>query len=258
MTPILRSIYETLVPYEQRLAFYKWRHPEKFRELRSKVNPSPKGDFSLKPFDQHQAIFIHITKTAGTSVAKSLFGYLPYHYTAIQYRVFFGKKTFDNYFKFAFVRNPWDRLYSAYRYLKTGGWNEKDEAWGKTHLAQYNDFNEFVIDWLTPENIKKHLHFKPQHEFVCDRHGKLLLDYIAYFETLNEDFHKIAAHLNIEATLESLNQNPGNSYKEVYSLPAISRVEEIYAKDIALFGYSFDTIASRRIATTHKHPITSK
>jgi hypothetical protein len=240
-------MYETVVPYEQRLTFYKWRNAEKFRELRRKVNPSPKGDFSLKPFDEHQAIFIHITKTAGTSVAKSLFGYLPYHYTAIQYRVFYGRETFKDYFKFAFVRNPWDRLYSAYRYLKAGGWNEEDKAWGKRHLSHYDDFNDFVLDWLTLDNIKKHIHFKPQYEFICDRNDNLLIDYLAYFETLNEDFGKIAAHLNISTSLESHNKNPGNSYMDVYSDHAKSRVAEIYAKDIALFGYSFDAIEARRV-----------
>lgn len=241
------------MPYEQRLTFYKWRHPKKFRELRQKVHPSPKGDFSLKPFDEHHAIFIHITKTAGTSVAKSLFGYLPYHYTATQYRVFYGKETFNNYFKFAFVRNPWDRLHSAYRYLKAGGWNEKDKVWGEKHLAQYEDFNEFVIKWLTPENIKTHIHFKPQHEFICDKHGNLLLDYIAYFETLNQDFEEIATRLNIKTTLETHNRNPGETYKNAYTQHAKSKVEDIYAKDIAIFGYSFDGIESRLNLNGHNN-----
>ena len=253
----LRKLYEALVPYEKRLAFYKWRHPNEIKELRQKINPSPKGDFSLRPYDEHRAIFIHITKTAGTSVAKSLFGYLPYHYTAIDYRIFYGKETFENYFKFAFVRNPWDRLYSAFRYIKAGGWNERDKAWSAAHLATYDDFNQFVMEWLTEENIKKHIHFKPQCEFVCDRHGKLLLDYVAYFETLDSDFNKIATHLNIQTALGAHNRNPGKNYIEVYSQAAKSKVEEVYARDIALFGYEFNGIKTRCIANSDNKLISS-
>lgn len=247
MTKMLRQIYECIIPYEKRLQFYKLRHPKEYSELRKNIYPSPNGDFSLKPFDEHQAIFIHITKTAGTSVALGLFSYLPYHYTAIEYRVIYGKKTFDNYFKFAFVRNPWDRLYSAYRYLKSGGWNEKDKAWGNTHLASYNDFNQFVLGWLTPCNILKHIHFKPQHEFMSDARGNLLVDYVAYFETLEEDFNKISAHLGIISKLGSHNTNPGDNYRDIYSEEAKAVVAQVYKKDIEYFGYNFEGIESRCI-----------
>ncbi len=241
----LRKLYEKIIPYETRLQFYKWRHPDEYRMLRSTVYPSDGGDFSLKPFDQYQAIFVHITKTAGTSVAKSLFGYLPYHYTATQYRVIYGKKTFNDYFKFAFVRNPWDRVYSSYRYLKGGGWNEKDKVWGETHLSKYSDFNDFVMHWLTVDNTKKHIHFKPQHEFIYDGNGSLIVDFVAYFETLDEDFRYISSCLNIQSSLEQHNTNPGSCYIDIYSTEAKEIVESVYKKDINLFGYEFDGIKNR-------------
>ena len=168
MTSYLRQIYNTVLSDENRKRLHKLRHINGYRKLRAEVFPSEKGDFSLKPYDDHHCIFIHITKTAGTSVAKSLFNYLPYHYTAIDYRVIYGARTYDHYFKFAFVRNPWDRLYSAYRYFKAGGWNDDDKTWARQHLAPYDDFNRFVQQWLTADNIKKHIHFKPQCEFICD------------------------------------------------------------------------------------------
>lgn len=247
MLTLLRQLYEKLVPYENRLAFFKWRNPKYFEELLYQVNPSPKGDFSLKPFDEHKAIFVHITKTAGTSVAKSLFGYLPYHYTAEEYRVFFGKKNFNNYFKFAFVRNPWDRLYSSYRYLKSGGWNDEDKIWGEENLKEFDDFNDFVTNWVTAENIKKHIHFKPQHEFICDRYGNLIVNHIAYFETLQEDFGTIAKMLNIETQLAKHNSNPGTTYTSIYSEDAKEVVNNVYEKDIKLFGYNFQGIAERKL-----------
>lgn len=245
MADFLRKCYESLVPYEKRYQFYKFRHPKEFIELRKKINPSPKGDFSLKPFDEYQAIFVHITKTAGTAVAKSLLGYLPYHYTAIEYRVIYGKDTFNSYFKFAFVRNPWDRLYSAYRYLKAGGWNAEDREWANANLSSYNDFNEFVIDWLSAENIRKHIHFKPQYEFIYDDKGNLLIDYIGYFETINEDFNAIGHKLGINTKLATHNANPGQCYTEIYNEQSKQRVAEIYCNDIERFGYRFDGIEKR-------------
>ncbi len=91
---------------------------------------------------------MHIPKTAGISVAESLFGYLPYHYTLSDYKLIYGRRTFRQYFKFAFVRNPFDRLFSAYRFLMKGGWNEGDRRWAEENIARYDSFAEFVERWL--------------------------------------------------------------------------------------------------------------
>lgn len=236
-----------MLPYETRLRLYKLRHPGDYKTLRTIVHPSAKGDFSLKPFDEHECIFIHITKTAGTSVAKCLFNYLPYHYTAIDYRVIYGKDTFNKYFKFAFVRNPWDRLYSSYRYLKAGGWNEEDTRWGKSNLAEFTDFNDFVSRWLTKDNIKKHVHFMPQHHFICDTKDHLLVDYLAYFETINNDFDKITNILHIDAQIGHHNAGTRGNYLNVYNSQSQGIVADVYAKDIDMFGYDFESIKHRRI-----------
>lgn len=246
MTALLRQLYTSIFNYETRLWLYKQRHQRQYKELRQIIHPSEKGDFSLKPFDENKCIFVHITKTAGTSVAKSLFNYLPYHYTAIDYRVIYGRKKFNNYFKFAFVRNPWDRLHSAYRYLQSGGWNEDDKKWFDSNLKQYNDFNDFVKNWLSPSNIKKHVHFLPQKHFICDNHNNILINYLAYFETINEDFNKIAIQLNIDAKIGHHNANTSSSYLDVYNDETKKIVGEIYHDDITLFGYEFDGIKQRQ------------
>lgn len=247
MSGFVRQIYKSLLSYEIRLWLYKLRHKKEYEHLRTAILPSSKGNFSLKPFDQHQCIFVHITKTAGTSVANSLFGYLPYHYTAIDYRVIYGEKTFNQYFKFAFVRNPWDRLYSAYRYLNAGGWNDDDKKWAQDNLSQYDSFVDFVKRWLTKDNIYKHRHFWPQTRFICDNKNRLLVDYLAYFETINNDYDVIRKKLGIGHDIGHHNANPGNSYKDAYNDESRNIVEKVYADDISLFGYNFDGISDRRI-----------
>lgn len=241
----MKRLYHTLVPYEQRYWFYKLRHPKGFQELRQKVNPSPMGDFSLRAFDRHACLFIHITKSAGTSVAISLFGELPYHYTAIQYRVIYGRRTFNRYFKFAFVRNPWDRLYSAYTYLKNGGWNDQDRKWYNTNISHIPDFNSFVINWLSPERLYSHVHLWPQSHFICDRKGRPLLNHLGYFETLPGDFAFIAKRLGIESRLGHINASKRVDYRDVYTTEALNKVYELYRRDVENFGYGFNSIDTR-------------
>lgn len=238
----MRHLYYKLIPFEARYWLYKLRHPAEFRKLRNIVHHSPKGDFSLRSYDKLECIFIHITKSAGTSVAKSLFGELPYHYTAAQYRVIYGREKFGRYFKFAFVRNPWDRLYSAYSYLQGGGWNDKDKTWAKENLAEFHDFNDFVLNWLTPERLYSHVHFWPQQRFICDRKGKILVDHIAYFENIDDEFKYLSNCLNLPNRLTHTNKSDRINYTEAYTEEAIEKVRLLYRPDIELLGYSFDNI----------------
>lgn len=238
---MFKKLYKKIVPKELRLWFYKTRHKEEIIALRNRVHPSPKGDFSLAPFDEHKCIFIHITKTAGTSVALGLFGYLPYHYQAWQYRGFYGRKTYKEYFKFAFVRNPWDRLYSAFCYLKGGGWNDEDRIWAESNLQGIDDFNEFVLGWLNSERLKAHIHFWPQHEFICNRSGEPMIDYLAYFETISDDYQVVSSKISTSKELVHKNASKRFGYKDIYIPESIEKVASLYSKDIALFGYEFDS-----------------
>ncbi len=178
-------------------------------------------------------------------MAKSLFGELPYHYTAIQYRVIFGRKTFNDYFKFAFVRNPWDRLYSAYSYLQGGGWNSKDREWYRQNLSNIPDFNTFVLEWLEPEKLGSHIHLRPQSDFICDGRGRPLLDHLGYFETLPGDFDLVADRLGIKGRLAHTNASQRTDYRGIYTADALEKVRKLYERDIDNFGYEFDGIRTR-------------
>lgn len=246
MSSVIKHYYHTLVPAEYRLWLYKLRNWQEIQSLRTKVYSSEKGNFSLRGYDQLRCIFVHITKTAGTSVALSLFGELPYHYRAYEYRVFFGRRTFNQYFKFAFVRNPWDRLLSSYKYLKSGGWNEQDQQWAQTHLGNIQTFEQFVCEWLTSERLNAHIHFWPQYWFVTDHNKQLIIDYIGYLETINEDFDRISSYLGISATLKHTNATQKTDYRAHYTDAMRAKVAELYSTDIEMFGYNFDGISKRR------------
>src|SRR5258706_16293188 len=101
--------------------FRRWNfrtfRPAKFAGLQKKRGP----------FDEHRCIFVHIPKCAGNSVTKSLsqFGGFDCGHTNLKrFQIMFGPEEFNRYFKFAFVRNPYDRLFSAFLFMKKGGTNE--------------------------------------------------------------------------------------------------------------------------------------
>lgn len=239
MNETLRAAYHVIIPREVRDRLYKLRNPGEFEALRHAVYPSDKGTFSLRGFDRYHCIFVHIPKTAGISVATALFGELPGHRDAYEYRLIYGKKTFERYFKFTFVRNPWSRLLSAYNYLKSGGWNADDEAWAAREIAPYRDFEAFVMEWLTPENVMTKEHFRPQYTFVCDHRGRLEMDFVGHLETIEKDFAIVAERLGIDAALGCENRGGEADYTAWYTEPMKRVVADVYGRDIAMFGYEF-------------------
>jgi hypothetical protein len=247
--PFISSIYHRLFPYETRFYLYKLRNAKEVASLKYKIFPSSKGDFSLRHFYDNKCIFVHITKAAGTSLAMSLFGELPYHYTAQQYRVIYGKKDFNQFYKFTFVRNPWDRLYSAYSFLKEGGWNDSDSLWAEKNLGEIDDFQEFVCEWLSEEKLNSHIHLWPQSKFVCDRYNHPIVNYLGYFETIQDDFKIILNKLKLpERDLKHTNSSKRIRYTDVYTADMIDKVSHLYCQDIVNFGYSFESFSRTQVS----------
>lgn len=226
--------------HSTRRALFRLQHPDWFRAAQAKRRRTTETGYSFKPFDDLGCIFVHIPKCAGIAVARSLFGNLGGgHETIAHYRLVFGVREFDRYFKFCFVRNPWDRLVSAYEFLRRGGINDTDRAWAQEHLADYDDFGAFVRGWLTPESTGSYHHFRPQHHFLVDDDGELPFNFVGSFETLAEDYRSVADRLGSSAPLAEENRGAPRDYRESYDEETISIVARVYADDIALLGYEF-------------------
>lgn len=195
----------------------------------------------MQPFDEHRCIFVHIPKTAGVSVAKSLFGNLAGGHTRIAtYQRIFSPEDFHSYFKFTFVRNPWDRVVSAYTFLKSEAITSWNLDWAKEHLDQFDRFEDFVLRWVTPENITKGSHFDLQSGYACDSEGNLAVDFVGRFETLADDFRLVADKLGVMSKLPRLNASKHRDYRSYYDDRTAAIVERVYQQDIKLFGYGFD------------------
>jgi hypothetical protein len=229
---VRRSLFFVLAP----------RNMRRVKRLRHEISRNINTP-SLKPFFDTRSVFVHIPKTAGISVGMSLYGRKSGdHRTIRDYELCFRKSDFDSFFKFAFVRNPWDRLFSAYSFLERGGRNEHDVAWAKTYLDRYDHFGEFVKDWVNQQNVRLGLHFRPQLDFLCGSDGRIGVDFIGHFENIDEDYEKIRRRIGAGGALEAANVTKGErrDYRDFYDERSKAIVAEVYRPDIELLGYTFD------------------
>lgn len=202
--------------------------------------------------DKQQFIFVHIPKTAGSSIQSALSSYaienprsrwsrvlkhfnLPKDYQRFRFTLHSSLSdvqqkmpadTFANYKKVAFVRNPWDRMVSSYAY-KIHGTKDKKRS-------RNDDFETFLHS-----EFKRHK--KPQIDYLKNRDGKLDCDFIGHFESLNNDYQKLGKLLDIELPpLPALNKSKSRSnYRDYYNETTKKLIQQHYQEDIDTFGYTF-------------------
>jgi hypothetical protein len=198
-------------------------------------------------------LFVHIFKTAGTSITDSFarFCYRPgssrpsnwlaffstnwkkihrapikKHATALQIRGALDGEIFDTFFKFAFVRNPWDWQVSLYHYIL-----EHPENRGHEETKEMGSFRNFVFS-------REKLSFT-QTSCLVDENGSLLVDFVGKFENLNEDFRIICQKVGISARLPHINKSKRTDYRDYYDSETREVTARLYAEDIERFGYTF-------------------
>jgi len=177
-------------------------------------------------------LFIHIPKAGGSSIQniikkcnKELTGCLH------KYVNNYSKEYRNSCFVFSFVRNPYDRLLSAHKYLTGGFGNEGDKKFGKTLSS---DFKYFAKNQLN--NNMNWLHFRPMIHWLNDD-----VDFIGKFENIQQDFNIICDKIGIpQQELSHENKSKHKHYTEYYDDETRQIVAEIYAEDIDKFGYKFE------------------
>lgn len=218
---------------------------------------------------RHKAIFIHVPKTGGTSIEAVLgmhgdrddVGVVPYANQTADRERFYGRQLqhltaeglraeladdaiFASYFKFAIVRNPWDRLVS------TCAWSGR--KWAEGRMLERGEFAAFVRKThaaaaLAAANASDaprlhpplHPHVLPQVRFLLDASGRQLVDHVGRFETLAEDWRVIRARLGVEADLPTRMRSFHRPYQEYYDAETRALATELYAVDAETFGYRF-------------------
>jgi hypothetical protein len=142
---------------------------------------------------------------------------------------------FDTFYKFAFVRNPWDLQVSMYHFIL-----REPTAPRHNQVKALGSFDAFV-EWvaMTADPYPKGI-TKLQSEMITDGDGKSLVNFVGRYETLAEDFSFIGRKLQIQAGLPHLNQSQHDDYRSYYTPHTRNVVAQHFETDIRLFGYTFD------------------
>ena len=197
-------------------------------------------------------VFVHIFKTAGTSVKRALrrhampmwqepanhlfkrigvpqFGpkHYPDHMTASDLIKQTSLEHFNSKFSFAFVRNPWDWELSHYKYILLHPRHEFHDE-----VRRLGKFSEYVR-WRCDRR------FRLQRSFLV-HDGQRVVDFVGRFENIDADFQKVAQRLNISLKLKRLNQTRRTIYQRHYDAKATELIAVAYQADIAEFGYQFE------------------
>lgn len=206
---------------------------------------------------QYKCIYIHIPKTGGVSIEHALdmlgdnekenrdviygkiksldlekYSFLSpvmQHLSIIDLKKIIPEKEFKEYYKFAIVRNPWDRMVSLYHFTKPYSAKE-----GNTQ-ENISKFDEFLFHGLNPF-LKQQ-----QCDFISDDGGNIVVDYVGRFENISSDFKNICLHLGLPSiSLPHKNRIYHRHYSTYYSEETKQYVSDLFRKDIETFGYRFE------------------
>ncbi len=211
---------------------------------------------------KHKIIFIHIPKTAGSSIEKFfgidkishkwdrsnrlfLKGWDPVHKIHLQHakaldlldKKLILQDVWYEYFKFAFVRNPWDRAHSDYLWMKG---DRKIEGSFEDYILKKGVFEKHLTNLDSMHTRGDHVF--PQNEFVYDEKGNCLVNFVGKFENLQADFRKVCSMAGVEykeLPHEKKSKFLKPSYREFYDQSKKDLVADVYSKDIELFDYQF-------------------
>lgn len=225
---------------------------------------------------EKKIIFIHIRKNAGSFFYSALKEKNSFFSDGLLGRDWVFRSSYPEYITVAIVRNPWDRFVSGWRYCRSTRRRSLKEVlknlpsdkpmqqflveWPDTTVGKitlfeelvYRGFFEFI--WRRakglPDRFKPLLHdFRhitcQQTDFIMDSGGKLVVDYVIRFESLEYDLKKFINHLGRSMEViddcAPVNRNANRiDYREVFDSEDRRIFEELFERDVGLLGYTFD------------------
>ncbi len=231
---------------------------------------------------EYKFIFIHIGKTGGTSIEKVLCNHLNIdfeqtkkspegkwwkHIWAKYMKEYVGEEIWNDYFTFAFVRNPFDMILSLYSmYTQYPEYTNPEKHQNLYHpWNQYKDFEDFILSmgerqhepnekwrlqldklgvkgtmnlWYSIENL--------QSSYLTDSwkgkengKGEILVDFVGRYENLSEDFHHFCEKVGLpKLELIRHGATKHKTYQDIYTDKMKKIVYNHSSVDIERFGYS--------------------
>lgn len=209
-------------------------------------------------------MFVHIDKAAGSNIQHALRPFMkvtgrsklwrllgllgpvnhmaglyrhlefPEHATAQKVRRCLPRDVYAGLFKFAFVRNPWDRLVSRYAFLL-----RKTEH---AHSREVNALGSFdaYLRWELARTGQSG-GMRHQADYLLGPDGGFIVDFVGYFENLARDFDEVCRRIGVSASLPPPKKHaPRDHFRTCYTEETRDMVAKAYASDIKLLGYTFD------------------
>lgn len=152
-------------------------------------------------------------------------------------KLYLRKRTMSEFTKWCIVRNPYDRIISAYHFLGNNLTFAQFVQWVYGELDKYYrcKVNPFVV-------------ILPQWEFVLNEDGQNGMDETLRFENLQEDFEKFQKKYNLEHfSLPHINarKRQSKNFKTYYTQELADMVYHMYKWDFKMFNYKRIKIKSQ-------------
>jgi hypothetical protein len=198
---------------------------------------------------KHKFIFIHIQKTAGTSISSALNPFCEEsypsmkHWSAVKINKKFGSDIWNEYFKFTFIRNPYERLLSWYNMIDKSRGNPNPNPFHSCIQKNIHSFSNFIMEDKNFMDINE----LPQQRIAqfqkISENGRVIVDFIGRYENIDEDFSYIFKKINIpEAVLPHINKFDHDHYMNYYSKEMINEVNSFAEEDFVNFYNKQETI----------------
>lgn len=201
--------------------------------------------------------FVDVPRTSSTSIKVELgrqFGW-PYgkenvvdsgkypagglrdHLTALNVQEILGRKTWERLFTFSVVRNPWERMLSAYNYRIR-----------KKHFSSELGFSSYLrlFKYAPEHELLDHKHLgstmRSQVEFICDSLGNVLVDVVVRYEDRESGIDLVKSRFpGLEFGIARLQAGAEDTstYRDAYDVESREIVAELFRDDIDFFGYDF-------------------
>jgi hypothetical protein len=208
---------------------------------------------------------VHINKTGGSSISDLFVKCVPgasrlfenplrdydysQHLKAAEYRAWLGAE-YNDFYKFSFVRNPWDRVVSLYLFAYIGhkqlrrqlpnlgheGVKAKFNAWVQTaYVTRDLPIPKKIPLWMQERGVQ------PCYDWIYED-GELLVDDVFRFERLEQDVKEVFRRLGCRPgrLLRHLKNNVHRRhYHDYYDDVSREVVRREFIKDIETWGYEF-------------------
>lgn len=193
---------------------------------------------------RNNTIFIHVPKAAGSTISLSLFGYRVSHRSIDSFWSADPGFT-ERCFKFSFVRHPYFRFASAYRFLSAGGMSSRDAALVQRYRKEFSSMRALAEACEVNDFLHQIVHLQPQWTFLSLPQSpayRIYMDYVGKTEFLDEGIDVLQTMLSDGLAKRLLlagntRRNAGPPASGKVDREVFQAVRRIYEDDFELFGY---------------------